>query len=632
VRGLRVGPITIGKVSYAVACVASAVTLVVAGVAHESVSLINNLGDGASLGSAPSTGAMNILVMGLESRTTFQCHTLSAQQLTETHSGKESAVAAGSLGSQDTDTLILIHVFAGGQKAAGYSIPRDDVVNYPHATLDGLTEGKIDAAYAYAYTQSMSQNANVQMSQQQRCQDANSAGELFEVQTVESVTGVHVDNFIVSNIIGFYELSQQFGGLEVCIQAAPASAESGNRLGYGANLTDFDPYTDPASEQQTNGNSGFNAVEDGYNAKKGGKQYLHLSAAQSLAYVRSRDTLPGIDVGRTARQQAAIEYILWKLETGGVLDDLGQITTLLSNAKSYLEFDHGWNVIDFASDMRALTGTGLHFTTLPEISTNDVDIPGLGSDQSADYIDVPQIQQEVNEKFYGTSMIPSSASQVTVDVYNGSGANGLAGEVSQDMTAMGYKAGAVADASTQSQKLQTGPEVFYGSGSAAQANATTIANVMGVSTGATSLSSLPAGHVEVLLGSQVTAQAPGLEMFGADTVTASDYVTAASQNGQSIPAGVQAADNANAESEVPAYSETKAPSPSGSSSPSSAPSHSGGAGSGSGSSGSGSGSGSGASKGGSSPKKSSSGTAKKPASTSPTSNPGGKYGLLTCPY
>jgi anionic cell wall polymer biosynthesis LytR-Cps2A-Psr (LCP) family protein len=627
VRGLRVGPITIGKVSYAVACVASAVTLVVAGVAHESVGLINNLGDGASLGSSPSTGAMNILVMGLESRTTFQCQTLSVQQLTETHSGKESAVAAGSLGSQDTDTLILIHIFAGGQKAAGYSIPRDDVVNYPHATLDGLTEGKIDAAYAYAYTQSMSQNANVQMSQQQRCQDANSAGELFEVQTVESVTGVHVDNFIVSNIIGFYELSQQFGGLEVCIQAAPASAESGNGLGYGANLTDFDPNTDPSSEKKTNGNSGFNAVEDGYNAKKGGKQYLHLSAAQSLAYVRSRDTLPGIDVGRTARQQAAIEYILWKLETGGVLDDLGQITTLLSNAKSYLEFDHGWNLIDFASDMRALTGSGLHFTTLPEISTNDVDIPGLGADQSADYIDVPQLQQEVNEKFYGTSMVPSSASQVTVDVYNGSGASGLAGDVSQDMTAMGYKAGTVADASTQSQKVTDGPEVFYGSGSAAQANATVIANVMGVSSGATSLSSLPAGHVEVLLGSQVSAQAPGLEMFGADSVNASDYVTAASQNGQSLPAGVQAADNANAESEVPAYSETKAPSSSsGSSSPSAAPSSSSGSGS------SGAESGSGASKSGSSPKKSSSGAAKKPASTSPTSNPGGKYGLRTCPY
>ncbi|MGH3171492.1 MAG: LCP family protein, partial [Trebonia sp.] len=205
---MKLGPIGLGKVGYAVACVASAVTLVVAGVAHESVSLINSLGGGASLGNSPSSGAMNILVMGLESRTTFQCQNLSVQQLTDTHSGKASVVAAGLEGSQDTDTLILIHIFAGGQKAAGYSIPRDDVVNYPHATLDGLTEGKIDAAYAYAYTQSMSQTASEHISQQQRCQDANQAGQLFEVQTVESVAGVHIDHFIVSNIIGFYELSK----------------------------------------------------------------------------------------------------------------------------------------------------------------------------------------------------------------------------------------------------------------------------------------------------------------------------------------------------------------------------------------------------------------------------------------
>lgn len=36
-------------------------------------------------------------------------------------------------------------------------------------------------------------------------------------------------------------------------------------------------------------------VKDGYSAKRGGAQYLHLSAAQSLAYVRARDTLPGVD-------------------------------------------------------------------------------------------------------------------------------------------------------------------------------------------------------------------------------------------------------------------------------------------------------------------------------------------------
>jgi hypothetical protein len=75
------------------------------------------------LGSAPSVGAMNILVMGLESRTTLQGQNLSVQQLTETHSGNETEVEAGLEGSQDTDMLILIHVFADGKTALGFSIP-----------------------------------------------------------------------------------------------------------------------------------------------------------------------------------------------------------------------------------------------------------------------------------------------------------------------------------------------------------------------------------------------------------------------------------------------------------------------------------------------------------------------------
>jgi anionic cell wall polymer biosynthesis LytR-Cps2A-Psr (LCP) family protein len=594
VRSLKLGPVTIGNLGYAIACITSAVILTVSGYAHKVVSLTDALGAGVVLGSAPSVGAMNILVMGLESRTTLQGQNLSVQQLTETHSGSEAAVEAGLEGSQDTDTLILIHVFAGGQRATGFSIPRDDVVNYPHATYDGLTEGKIDAAYAYAYDESLGQTVNGKITQAQRYLAANQAGQLFEVQTVESVLGVHIDHFIESDIIGFYTLAQQFGGLEICIRPAPAQGG----LPAGANLTDYDQITDTD-------NSGFSAYRDGYNRKKGGKQYLHLSAAQSLAYVRSRDTLPGVDVGRTARQQAAIEYILWQLKNSGVLTDLSAITTMLSRAQSYLMYDSGWNLLDFGQDMRALSSSGLHFTTLPEISTNNVPIPGYPGAQSADFIDVPQIQQQISEAFYGSSVIPSTASSVTVNVYNGSGAGGLAAYVSQDLLAMGYKSGAVKNSAAQPEPVQDDTEVFYGAGGATGANAQVIADVMGVQS-ATPLSSLPAGQVEVLLGTQVTAQAPGLEMFGADSVNASDYVSAAGQNGQSVPANVQAAASAGSQSDVPAYSQAH----------SSASASSGSSGSSTRSS--------------SAHSKSSSRSSKKPSSSSSSSNP--PYGLTTCPY
>jgi hypothetical protein len=122
-------------------------------------------------------------------------------------------------------------------------------------------------------------------------------------------------------------------------------------------------------------------------------------------------------------------------------------------------------------------------------------------------------KQYVNNAFYpppaakktmanasGTRKIPAP-STVTVDVYNGSGVDGLAGDVSRALAALGYRAGAVANASAQPQTLEPGTQVFYGDG--ASANAAKIAAKFGT-TGA-ALASLPAGQVEVLLGSTVTA-------------------------------------------------------------------------------------------------------------------------------
>ena len=139
----------------------------VAGYASTIVHSIDKLGGGASLGSGPQVGEMNILVMGLESRTDFHGNVLDSHLLNVTHSGKESAVANGQEGSQDTDTLILIHIPAGGKKAVGFSIPRDDVINYPETftvptgtTTTQVSEGKIDAAYADGYNQSLWETQN----------------------------------------------------------------------------------------------------------------------------------------------------------------------------------------------------------------------------------------------------------------------------------------------------------------------------------------------------------------------------------------------------------------------------------------------------------------------------------------
>jgi LCP family protein required for cell wall assembly len=528
-----------GKVGYGAACLLTAVVLVVAGYAHMVVGRLDATGEGIAINGSPVTGPMNILVMGLESRTNFEGQTLSAQQLTETHSGNVQSVSSGEVGAQDTDTLILIHIFAGGQKAVGFSIPRDDLVTYPHATLDGITQGKIDQAYDYAYNQSLGQTYGSSMSQNERYLKANQAGQGFEIATVQAVTGVHIDHFVEANLIGFYELAQAFGGIEVCIKPAPAQGG----FPAGANLTDYDVLTGTD-------NSGFNAYLDGYNRKKGGAQYQHLSPAQSLAYVRSRDTLPEVDLGRTKRQQAVVDYVVWELKHEGAFTDFGLLNSLLGTAGQYIRTDSTFNLPDFATDMRALSGKNITFDTLP--TANQVnDMPLNGSDQDVNIINVPYVQQVVKNAFSpqpattkasGTkkTTAPTPApSTVTVDVYNGSGTPGLAGDVSRALTALGYQAGAVANASAQSQTLEPGTQVFYGDG--ASANAASIATKFGAT--ATALASLPAGHVEVLLGSTVTevpadlaspststAQTPGAST-ATDSPTPSPTSTAGANNG-----------------------------------------------------------------------------------------------------
>jgi len=256
-----------GKAGYAVSCAVAAVVLVVSGYAYKVVSLADGIGGGIGISNGASVGAMNILLMGLESRTDFYGQTLDAGLLAAMHAGSVYGVNNLGVGGQDTNTLILLHVFAGGEKAVGFSIPRDDWVTYPQA-YDGQSQGKIDQAYGLAYAQSLSQTVNSSMSTKDRYTKANQVGQAATIATVQAVTSQKIDHFAEVNLSGFYYLAGAFGGIMACIK--PSNG--------GQNLRDA--------------NSGFNAVLDGYKWAKGGPQYLHLSAPQALAFVRERDTCP----------------------------------------------------------------------------------------------------------------------------------------------------------------------------------------------------------------------------------------------------------------------------------------------------------------------------------------------------
>jgi LCP family protein required for cell wall assembly len=504
------GATVAGKVGYAASCLLAGVLLVVSGYAHKVTGLVTGLASSNAISGGAQTGAMNILLMGLESRTDYQGSTLSSALLTAMHAGSVYGVNNEGVGGQDTNTMILIHIFAGGQKAVGFSIPRDDWVTFPQP-YDGQSQGKIDQAYGLAYAQSLNQTVSSSMSRSQRYFLANEAGQKATIDTVEAVTDQKIDHFAEVNLAGFFYLAQSFGGVEVCVNSWDGPS------GPGTNLRDA--------------NSGFNAVHDGYNMKKGGSQYLHLAADQALAFVRERDNLPNGDLDRTHRQQAVLDYVIWNLKSEGVLTDVGQLTSLLGTADKYLITDSSWNLLDFSTQMHALTGENLKFYTAPIVGYETVD------GQDANQIDIPAIQAAIKAKF--TAPAPSdgggpakkpakkaapipAASTVTVDVYNGGSTDGLAGHVAAALVAKGYRGGTVTDASSQSQPVKAGDEVFYGAG--ASANAAKIAGYFGAT--AAPLALLPAGHVEVLLGTGSAVVPDGLAAAASPAATPSASSTA----------------------------------------------------------------------------------------------------------
>ena len=458
-----------GKAGYALSCVAAAMVLAISGFSYFVVRDVSSIGGSHAIDSGPSIGTQNILLMGLESRTDWNGNILPNNILNALHAGSAAGVAAG-VGGNATNTLILIHIPAGGKKAVGFSIPRDDWVTFP-TPYDGQAQGKVDQAYGFALAAKESElrQQSSTLSQNQIAFAGNEAGRAATVATVEQLTGVHIDHFAEVNLDGFYELASVLGGVEVCLKQPVA----------------YDSY------------SGFYAHHAGYQ---------HLDAVMALAFVRQRHGLVNGDLDRTHRQQAFLDSVMQQLRTEGVLSDLTKINSLLSVAKQYVITDSGWNLLDFAAQMRSLTSGNLTFRTLPVVT-----IDGHIDNQDVNIINPPYIKQIVQETFYPSAASsrasrPSSspspkpessadAAKTTVDVYNGGNTAGLAGQVSAALVKDGYRAGLV-----QNTSVLTTTEVTYGTG--ASASAAKIAALFHVT--ATASATVTAGHVEVMLGADAT--------------------------------------------------------------------------------------------------------------------------------
>src|ERR1035438_7933969 len=119
-----------GTAGYALSCVAAALVLAISGFSYFVVRDVSSIGGSHAIDSGSSVGAQNILLMGLESRTDWNGNILPNNILNALHAGSRQGIENG-VGGNATNTLILIHIPAGGKKAVGFSIPRDDWVTFP---------------------------------------------------------------------------------------------------------------------------------------------------------------------------------------------------------------------------------------------------------------------------------------------------------------------------------------------------------------------------------------------------------------------------------------------------------------------------------------------------------------------
>jgi LCP family protein required for cell wall assembly len=299
-------------------------------------------------------GDTNILLLGLDSRRDNNGNNLPRKLLDLMHVGSSSAV-----GGYNTNTMILIHIPAGGKNAVAISIPRDDYV-----AVAGWGMQKIKEAYGLAKYNSENALNKQGVQNPLREQKSRDAGRAATISTITNLLGVPIDHFAEVNLVGFYDLATALGGIQVC-------------LNHAVNDSQYSGAVFPAGLQT-------------------------ITGVQALQFVRQRHRLPNGDLDRTHRQQAFITGVITKFRSQGLFGDLGKLSSLLTVAKKDVVIDAGWDVLGFLPQARALTGGHITFHTLP------IEGYALRNGQDVNIIDIPTVRKFVHDLFYPAPKVTTS--------------------------------------------------------------------------------------------------------------------------------------------------------------------------------------------------------------------------------
>ncbi|MGI9163592.1 MAG: LCP family protein [Mycobacterium sp.] len=345
-------------------------------------------------GNGNDDGAVDILLVGMDSRTDAHGNPLSEQELADLHAGDEVAT--------NTDTIILVRIPNNGRSATAISIPRDSYVNAP-----GLDKTKINGVFGQVKLDKMKELVEGQGVDAAEAEPkAVEAGRNALIKTVADLTGVTVDHYAEIGLLGFSLITDALGGVEVCLKDAVYEPLSG---------ADF-----PAGWQR-------------------------LDGPQALSFVRQRHDLPRGDLDRVVRQQAVMASLAHQVISGKTLSSPATMNRLEDAIQRSVVISSGWDVIDFLKQLQKLAAGNVAFATIPVLAEDGWSDDGS---QSVVTVDPDQVKEWVaglleDQAAGKTAVVAYSPEQTTVDVANDSDINGLASAVADRLSPNGFAIGTI---------------------------------------------------------------------------------------------------------------------------------------------------------------------------------------------
>lgn len=347
-----------------------------------------------TLGGGGEDGAIDILLVGMDSRTDAHGNPLSEEEL--------DTLRAGDDVSTNTDTIILVRIPNDGKSATAISIPRDSYVD-----AGALGKTKINGVFGQVKLERMKElveNQGVDPAQAEP--QATEAGREALIKTVAKLTGVTVDHYAEIGLLGFSLITDALGGVDVCLKDAVSEPLSG---------ADF-----PAGWQK-------------------------LDGPQALSFVRQRHDLPRGDLDRVVRQQAVMAALAHEVISSKTLSSPTTLGRLQDAIQRSVVLSDGWDIMDFVTQLQKLAAGNVAFATIPVLEEAGWSDDGM---QSVVRIDPTQVQKWIsgllNDQAEGkTKELAYSPGKTIADVVNDSEIGGLASAVSEVLSTKGFAAGSV---------------------------------------------------------------------------------------------------------------------------------------------------------------------------------------------